>query len=75
MSNVLKQKWYLLEQPWVDSKQAGLIILANNPDPHLGELVCFIAEPSDNKVLTQQQRYAIAQHIVEIHNSWLLGNE
>lgn len=72
MSNLILQKWYVLDIPWGD----GTSILAGNPDPHGGLIVCDnehaifnpeVYETDDIKQLIRN----IMSHVVSIHNAWL----
>lgn len=67
LTELLAARWYTLDQPWADSNNAGLTILAGNPDPHVGVAIADCGSAFDELELHEQQ--AIAQHIVDLHNA------
>lgn len=70
--DVLKQKWYLLGQPWCSSHDAGLTILAGSDDP---QKATYVADTSncidDENGYDQDVSLArdVAKHIVDLHNA------
>lgn len=68
LNDLLSKKWFLLDQPWVASDLSCTAILAGSADPHLGAVV---ADTMINDDMELHEQQAIAQHIVELHNSSL----
>lgn len=79
MTGVLKQRWYLLGQPWCHSDDAGTAILAGNMDPHVATHIAdlddlsYLWEESDElgEEEAKAQARALAEHIVDVHNGFL----
>lgn len=68
---IIESKWYTLDQPWAHSEQAGLVILAGSPDPHVAPVVADCGDPLIDGEIEQHELCAIASHIVELHNASL----
>jgi hypothetical protein len=66
VADLLKQKWFLLGQPWTHSDQAGFAILAGDEDPHIGVFVADMQDYSD--AVDDETARAIAAHVVKLHN-------
>lgn len=66
---ILKQRWYLLEQPWAHSSDAGTTILAGHIDPHIATFICDLQPiDEDDGCMDMATARQVAQHIVELHN-------
>lgn len=66
----LKEPWYLLDQPWCHSDNAGMGILSGNMDPHVGVVIADTQDVLGDNYDNNTAR-AIAAHIVFIHNAIL----
>jgi len=70
--NYLILKWYTVDDPWGD----GTVVVAGDPDPHLGKVICsnehavFNPESYDVEDVGEFIRNTM-KHIVEIHNCWI----
>lgn len=73
LPNIIKLPWYLLDQPWVHSDQAGMTILAGNPDPHVGIAVAETQDTGD--YYDDETAQIIARHIVDLHNAAINNGE
>ena len=66
--DILLSKWYILGKSWGN----GTAIVASNPDPHKGILICendfACFNPENYENISIQD---IMKHIVKIHNDWL----
>ena len=69
----LKERWHVVGPPWL---QPGLspYIIAGHHDPHLGMPVVDMMDPeewSDSCEAEPFDVWAVAQHIVDLHNAAL----
>ena len=72
LKRLLTARWYLLDQPWCHSSQAGTAILAGSPDPHAGTFLADTEMMMDVcDMVDEAQPQTIAQHIVDLHNASL----
>lgn len=70
--DVLTQPWYLLEQPWCHSNDAGTTILAGDIDPHRATFVCDLQPVWDDEgAMDVDTARQVAEHIVRLHNTRL----
>lgn len=72
MDEILEMRWYVVGAPWLPS-DAMPYIVAGNEDPHVGVPVVDVMDlddwdPDHN---FKDERFAIASHIVDMHNRWL----
>lgn len=70
MDDILKQRWYTVDQPWGNSAW----IVAGHSDPHIGKPVCdcqFIEEHFDDGN-EEYNAVAVAKHIANTHNNFNL---
>ena len=70
MINVVSQPWYLLGAPWARGDYAGTMIIAGDPDPHVGIAVCDTCDVLAKELDLESAR-EIAEHIVKLHNASL----
>ncbi|AUZ85859.1 hypothetical protein [Methylophaga nitratireducenticrescens] len=65
---LVEQKWYLQDLPWCHSDDAGMTILAGDPDPQKGVPV---ADTQDlmSEYYNDDLGRELAAHIVELHNA------
>ena len=67
---LLKQRWYLLGQPWCHSSMAGMDILSGSEDPHAATFIAN-TQDFDGDHYGDETAIALARHIVELHNASL----
>lgn len=70
LDRIIGQPWHLLGEPWAHGDYAGTMIIAGNPDPHVGLAVCdtFDVLAGGADVETARE---VAEHIVKLHNASL----
>ncbi|MBK1732900.1 hypothetical protein [Thiococcus pfennigii] len=78
-TDILTQRWYLLGPPWACGRDAGLTVLAGDPDPHAAQIVADLelaalhTEENGHDGPTREAMRAVAAHIVALHNAGLAG--
>lgn len=74
MSELLKQEWFLLGQPWCHSEESGMDIYAGDEDPHSGTYLFstqVIEDDDYDEERSKEIARDIAEHILYLHNSAL----
>lgn len=65
MSDITRQRWYVVGPPWLNSDQVPYVV-AGHPDPHVGTFVCdleSIAADPDRQI---PDAYEIGNHICKL---------
>ena len=69
---ILNQLWYLLDQPWAHSNDAGMTILAGSEDPHRATIVCDLQPMwEEESFIDNATARMAAKYIVDLHNDRL----
>ena len=76
--NIFEQEWFVVGPPWRD-RSVETYIVAGNPDPHGGVMVCDMPpaymQVENEEFETEEEAMAhsdaIAQHICDLHNAAL----
>lgn len=74
MRNILEMRWHVVGAPWLPSDTLPYIV-AGNEDPHAGIPVVDLMDleewDQDTAASIEADPFAVAQHIVDVHNAWL----
>lgn len=73
MSDVLKQRWYVVDHMHLPPSCSPYII-AGHWDAHVGQMICDMPMSDDGESDEDDliaQGWAVARHIVDLHNASL----
>lgn len=72
-TRLLSMRWFLLEEPWAHSSDAGTLIQAGSCDPHGAVPICDTTDFFRDNYSVETAR-ELAKHIVDLHNATLVTN-